>query len=581
MTTSIVILTYNNLNYTKECIDSIRQYTPHGTYEVIVVDNNSNDGTVEWLQRQEDLVLILNDSNHGFPGGCNQGIAASLGSEILLLNNDTVVTENWLVNLRTALYSSEKIGAVSCVTNSCSYGQAIEVSYSNTVEMQRYAANYNQSDPMLWEERLKLVGFCMLIKKSVVDEVGLLDEIFNPGNYEDDDYSLRIRKAGYKLLLCRDTFIHHYGSVSFGKDAKHFTNTMLINAEKFTNKWGFDPNYSQHIREDIVHLIQEPSDKELRILEVGCSCGGTLLRLKHKFPNSKLYGVELNSSAAEVASLIAEVKSFNIEQDEALTYFKGQSFDYIIFADVLEHLIDPWKTVEKMKALLKPDGYFLASIPNIMHFSVLKDLLASGVWNYADAGILDRTHMRFFTFESIRDMFLSRGYTDLVIQGSIVMKSADDEAFLETMSRLVSGPILQQINVYQYILRVKNSNLDGMLMSSINELDNLDKEVFFNQFKDYKNEEVIYASKGIPVQDRVKLLNSLGVVNIENGKLDAVIPLFEEAMTLDSNNEEVLYNLSYFLNFVGETELHLEYMERLRLVNKDMHAKLYEVLSVC
>lgn len=580
MTTSIVILTYNNLEYTKECIDSIRKYTPQGTYEIIIVDNHSNDGTIEWLKRQEDLLLILNDSNHGFPGGCNQGIVASSGSEILLLNNDTVVTENWLDNLRTALYSHEKIGAVSCVTNSCSYGQAIEVPYSNSADMQRFAAAYNQSDPMLWEERLKLVGFCMLIKKSVVDEIGMLDEIFNPGNYEDDDYSLRIRKAGYKLLLCNDTFIHHYGSVSFGKDAKQYTNINMVNTEKFNNKWGFDPNYSQHIREDIVNLIQEPWDKALRILEVGCSCGGTLLKLKHKFPNSKLYGVELNSSAAEVASLIAEVKSFNIEEEKSLSYYKEQSFDYIIFADVLEHLVDPWKIVEKMKSLLKPGGYFVASLSNIMHYSVLKDLLMNGSWNYADAGILDRTHMRFFTYESIREMFLSRGYTDLIVQGSVLPKSADDNAFLKTLSNFVSGPILQQSEFYQYILRVKNSNLDEMLRSSSNVIDNIDKDTLFNQFNDYNHEEVIHASKGIPVQDRVKLLNSLGVVNFENGKLDAVVPMFEEAITIDSNNEEVLYNLSYFLSFVGETELHVEYMERLRSVNKDMHAKLYEVLYV-
>ena len=99
--TSIIILTYNNLNYTKECLDSIKKYTKEGTYEIIIVDNNSTDGTVEYLKSQPDLKVIYNKENMGFPKGCNQGISlASNSNDILLLNNDTIVTNNWLDNLK-------------------------------------------------------------------------------------------------------------------------------------------------------------------------------------------------------------------------------------------------------------------------------------------------------------------------------------------------------------------------------------------------------------------------------------------------------------------------------------------------
>ena len=97
--TSIVILTYNKLDYNMLCIESIRQYTEPDAYEIIVVDNNSADGTVEWLKSQQDIQLILNSENVGFPAGCNQGIKAARGDSILLLNNDTVVTPRWLDNL--------------------------------------------------------------------------------------------------------------------------------------------------------------------------------------------------------------------------------------------------------------------------------------------------------------------------------------------------------------------------------------------------------------------------------------------------------------------------------------------------
>ena len=90
--TSIVILTYNKLNYTKKCIESIRKYTCKESYEIIVVDNASTDGTIEWLKTQSDIITIFNKENLGFPKGCNQGIEIAQGSEILLLNNDVIVT---------------------------------------------------------------------------------------------------------------------------------------------------------------------------------------------------------------------------------------------------------------------------------------------------------------------------------------------------------------------------------------------------------------------------------------------------------------------------------------------------------
>lgn len=94
--TSIIILTYNQLDYTKQCIDSIRKYTAAGTYELIVIDNKSTDGTPEWLSQQHDILAVLNDRNEGFPKGCNQGIALAKGENVLLLNNDVIVTPRWL-----------------------------------------------------------------------------------------------------------------------------------------------------------------------------------------------------------------------------------------------------------------------------------------------------------------------------------------------------------------------------------------------------------------------------------------------------------------------------------------------------
>jgi GT2 family glycosyltransferase len=294
MITSIVILTYNKLKYTKFCIESIRKYTDKNNYEIIVVDNHSTDGTVDWLNNQRDMKKIFNEEGLGFPKGCNQGINIAKGDNILLLNNDVVVTPNWLMNLNKCLYSCEDIGAVGAVTNMCAYYQQINVNYNNMEEMICFAEKHNTSDKNKWEERLKLIGFCLSIKREVIDKVGLLDERFTPGNFEDDDYSLRIRKAGYRLMLCKDTFIHHYGSVTFGENPNEYYEVLRINRKKFEEKWGI--NWENSISYEIIELIDKPKLEEFNVLEIGCGCGVNLIEIKNIFKNANVYGIESNKN---------------------------------------------------------------------------------------------------------------------------------------------------------------------------------------------------------------------------------------------------------------------------------------------
>ena len=256
--TSIIILSYNTLIMLQMCIESIRGFTAPGTYELIVVDNASHDGSVEWLKEQSDIKCIFNKENKGFPIGCNQGMEIATGSEILLLNSDVIVTPRWLEQLKIALYSSEKIGAVSCLTNKCSNFQQISVPY-NTKNididgLMEFSEQFNHSDSSKWLPYYTLVGFCMLFRTSLYKETGGLDEIFTPGNFEDDDYSIRIRMAGYQLLLCQDTFIHHFGSGSFVNpvsEAERINKINRYNAllEKnrniFINKWNVNKLYKE------------------------------------------------------------------------------------------------------------------------------------------------------------------------------------------------------------------------------------------------------------------------------------------------------------------------------------------------
>lgn len=573
MKTSIIVLTHNKLDYTKKCIESIRANTQIGTYEIIVVDNHSIDGTVNWLQRQNDIRSIYNKENLGFPKGCNQGIEIASGDNILLLNNDTIVTHHWLDNLIASLYSSESVGAVGPVTNNCSYYQSINVNYKDEQEMHSFAKKFNKSNPELWEQRLKLVGFCMLIKRAAIKEVGVLDEIFSPGNYEDDDFSIRLRIAGYKLLLCKDTFIHHFGSVSFKDDNGKYSELLKINREKFFQKWGFDSAYSTIIRFDIINLIDAKKDKDFKVLEVGCACGGTLLEIKNKYKNATTFGIELNQNAAKVASSCAQVISANIEEVE-LEFPEGY-FDYIIFADVLEHLQNPWKALQTIRKHLKLGGKILASIPNVMHYSVIRNLLA-GSWTYEDAGILDKTHLRFFTLKEIDKMFSGAGYINLEYSMTTISETEQDKKYIQTLCQLGGNDVEQQYSAYQYLIKANTANAVKSINEIVNNINNqLDISQNIHQLAMYNINEVIDVT--LSFEFSIELLNFIATQFYVEKYLDNVLPCLQKALELDENNPNTLFNLGYILHQCQESSIALQYLEKIGEKDKDVVALIEEI----
>lgn len=577
MLTSIVILTYNQLEYTKQCIESIRSYTKPGTYELIIVDNASTDSTREWIQEQKDINAVLNEENLGFPKGCNQGIEISKGDNILLLNNDVVVTNNWLENLISALYSDDSIGAVSCVTNHCSYKQTVPTYYKNINEMQEFALSFNHSDSKKWEERLKLVGFCLLLKKAIIQEVGLLDELFTPGNHEDDDYSIRIRLAGFKLLLCKDTFIHHYGSVSFKTQEQDVKYRQLLrkNEQKFQQKWGFDSNYSQHIRDELIGMIEASVDAPLNILEVGCACGGTLLGIKNIYNSSKLYGIELNKNSAEIASLIAEMLDADVEKDDLA--YPEEYFDYIIFADVLEHMSDPWAALKNLRKHLKSDGKILISLPNIMHYSVISKLIM-GTWEYEEAGILDKTHLRFFTMNEIYKLAVTTGFQVNKMGGTTLPATVETESLVEQLATMGRKEIKEQFHIYQYITVFEKDMVYDVLENILDYKEN--PQIIFEKVKGYPPQKLIEYIQHIPeVSQKVDLLNTLGVVHFEMGNYGSVLPFFEKAYQFDLGNQEVVYNIAYFLDFIGEKEEAANFKSILEQLDPNGYSDLLHALS--
>ncbi|MDP4098481.1 glycosyltransferase family 2 protein [Paenibacillus sp. P96] len=238
--TSIIIPTYNGLHLLRPCVEAIRTFTDT-PYEIIVVDNGSRDGTAVYCER-ERITSIWNPNNSGYAAACNLGLKLASGDHLLLLNNDVTVMPGWLRILQTALHSDERVGVVGPVTNYASGIQQVETGADSLKAYLRFAEDNNQSDPSRWIETERLVGFCLLFRRELLQRVGYLDEIFSGGHYEDDDYCFRARSHGYRLLVCGDCFVHHEGSASFNLMEEEARKALIQrNHQIFVDKWQVDP----------------------------------------------------------------------------------------------------------------------------------------------------------------------------------------------------------------------------------------------------------------------------------------------------------------------------------------------------
>ena len=564
--TSIVILTFNKISYTKKCIESIRKYTSKGSYEIIVVDNASTDGTISWLKEQSDIITIFNKDNLGFPKGCNQGIEIAQGSEVLLLNNDVIVTPKWLEQMLEALYSSKKIGAVGPVTN-YAHGQEIPVTYQNEAEMVSFASEVTEKFKNKWSQKTKLIGFCLLFKKSVLEEVGVLDELFSPGNYEDDDISFRILLAGYKLLLCHNIFVHHFGSTSFRNDISKFNDLLSENELKFLDKWKIKKENIGTCRKDLIDLMNL-SSRNLNVFEVGCGIGKTLLEINNINANAKLFAIEKNEQAAIIAQNFAEVIIGDVEKTE-LPY-KDQFFDYVILNDVLECIYNYEELLLKIKPLLKNSGKLLVSCKNVQNSEVLKNLL-KGKWE----GENSRPEtIRFFAINELKKIFDQCGYIIIKYCRNVLESEKEIQDFNK---KLIESALIDDIfnfQSYQWIFELSpkiEENTDLKIIKLLNDLQR-------NEISDIESAEILKCLINLEVnaEKLFLLINDMdgntekAIVEIATsmykyGYKTEGIKLLLETYKRYNESVDIIYTLAFLLNLNGDKASAIKLLENVKI----------------
>lgn len=381
MLVSIILVTYNGLPFTRRCVESVLKYTVDIPFELIFVDNASSDGTPDFLRTLPQTQVVVNAENRGFAAACNQGLHLAQGNYLVLLNNDTVVTEGWLQKLLAHVQRHPNVGAVgprSNQTGELQYDPEAEGQYADLEEMQDYARRVAARYRGKSLEFHRLGGFCILLKREVIERVGHLDERFGIGFYEDDDYCKRISKAGYGLLIAQDVFIYHEGGASFSGLTSGWANRlMLMNRQRYLAKWADASWFAEMPRLDLaqpaVSVIIATRDRPGLLKEAVASV------LAQTFENFELLVVD--DGEEDMGPLLDEFADDRIRYfrsprkgkpsalNAALIVAKGE---YIAYLDD-DDLYYPWHLQTLVCALTNRPTYGLAYTDMVVGYCLPSD----------------------------------------------------------------------------------------------------------------------------------------------------------------------------------------------------------------
>lgn len=259
----IIIPVYNGYEDLQLCIPSVKKYTDLTRNRVILINDCSPDERIApYLDSlaEEHILVLHNDKNLGFSGNVNKGMDLSEDRDVILLNSDTIVTAGWVEKLTACAYLEESTGTVTPLSNSATLCSVPVMCQDNqvpeNVTIDEYAALIERCSLRRYPRITVAVGFCMYIKRCVIDDIGHFDaETFGRGYGEENDFCNRAEQAGYHQVMCDDTFIYHKGTASFDTASKQ----SLLEAHTAV----LMERYPEQMRQNHLYCMENP-DQEIR-----------------------------------------------------------------------------------------------------------------------------------------------------------------------------------------------------------------------------------------------------------------------------------------------------------------------------
>lgn len=381
---SIAVLAYNKLEYTKQCIESIIKYTPsYINYELILIDNGSIDGTLEYFESlcPTKIFKLKNNSLNIMTGAVSRIYE---GRYMLAISNDVIVTTNYLDNLIKCIESDPKIAMVVPTTPNVSNLQTIPAQYSTLEEMHSFAKTNNISDSTQWEERTRLCNPLSFCRSDVLFSsyaVSAVDKYFVYGEFGDDALALRLRRAGYKSILAKDCYCHHFGSVTLGQ-AQAKENTLEKSRKLFIERYGVDAWSTGYCYDK--KLMEELTIKQkgqVNVLGINSGFGSNPLKIKtlHKEAGNQNVGLFFTTND-ERYILDLQAYSRNVKYDEGiLDSFNDIIFDYILLEGNVEKIINISNNFDKIRNKLIKGGTLAICATNDRESEILNKLSANKI----------------------------------------------------------------------------------------------------------------------------------------------------------------------------------------------------------
>lgn len=373
---SLVVLALNKIEYTAKCIESAQKYCQQNI-EWVLVNNGSTDGTMDYFRQVPGAIVIDNPTNLGVSAGWNQGIRAATGDYVMILNNDVILAPGSIENLVRCAINHPQSGIVAPRTNNIAGPQKIEgFDYVADDRVPGQLIEIMEANALASWQFPMIKGFCMLMPREVIQKVGYFDEAFGFGNFEDDDYSQRVARAGYELRVANDSVIFHYGSASFGQANIDWDQQMIKNQEIYNTKWSrgrssiqyFEPGYE--VPEDIVEHHPQYKVQDLESSMPQPELDESALLNEENLLTSQLQG---DPSDANIYRQLAHIRH-KLQDNPGAFKFYCQALGMNSFLDaidyeVMEFLEKSFSVSERMSVI----QYLAGLYPHLKAFQEVKE----------------------------------------------------------------------------------------------------------------------------------------------------------------------------------------------------------------
>jgi len=545
-TSIIMSCSPNEIEYLMASVDSIRRYTEGGTYQLIIVEHSNKQAARSWLTQQTDVLTLFHEEPLTRAQAWNVGLKAATGDNVLFLHSDTLVTENWLAYMVQSLNQDRLCAGVGPLTNYAQGDQGATNQFSSINELLTFAAENGRS--IRQSTRLTLSDFCMLFKKELVDQIGTWNEQLD-GQALAIDYSLRIAQAGYRLVLCKHVFLHHYG------EGDEITPSQK---EQFKRVWGFNIGLALE-KSDTLALMPTESEESLHILEVGSGCGATLLNLKQRYSNAAILGIENDEQAASIS------RGLDIATKYDFTGLEENKYDLIILNTANNIEI----TLQNCYGLLRANGKMIFDFPNVYQYATVLKLLKG-------EDLLDQNNLDRIMLPSILDTFEQSGFDEIQINYVKSDLKPEETHFINGLKHLVQHELPLHFDVTHFLITAYKQMNSDILHEQFNLLFQAPSEEILDQILQYSMNSILKAAVEYsgPV---IPLLNYLAISNYERKQNDHIFPLLMRAYEMDSLDSTTLFNLGTICYGLGEEENALNWLKKIPEKSGQVDAWIYEL----